>query len=141
MPDDLCVYIFAKTPKVVTEKYGFQVLNENSQVVFDSRQKYLDIICFGSPNNTDELDLLNTHKIAVGSAYSSIDEVPTSPKYLVNTGGVIFEKGYTAPNGKIFPKVRVGAGARLLAPELQGPPYFSDFGRGSPIYVIDVNGF
>lgn len=142
VPDDLCVYIFAKTPKVVTEKYGFQVLNENSQVVFDSRQKYLDIICFGNgPDSQDELDLLNTHKIAVGSAYSSIDEVPTSPHYLVNTGGVIFEKGYTAPNGKIFPNVRVGAGARLLAPVVQGPPYFSDFGRGSPIYVIDVNGF
>ena len=143
VPDDLCVYIFSKTPKAVTEKYGFQVLNENEQVVFDSRHKYLDIICVGVQTYSDEQYLINNKKIAIGAAYSGINyaDVGYTAPSLLNSGGVIFEKGYTDPTGSTYSDMIIGAGARILDTNSTYRDTQKVFCWGSQFYVIDVTGF
>ena len=141
VPDDLYVYIFAETPRAVSENFGFQMLKpsgNSSEVVFDSRHKYLDVICLNEPYDSNESYLIDNKKIAIGTAYSSIDVIPHDG--LANSGAVLFERGYTDPEGRVYSTMHLGAGARVLVTG-SAYHYATDFGWGSPTYAIDVTGF
>ena len=149
VPDDLCVYIFSKTPKAVTERFGFQVLKPSgntSEVVFDSRYKYLDVICEShDARGSNVLDLIGTKKIAVGIAgpvlwagYNGNIDV----NIVASQGLVIFGKGHTAPTGYVTPKQTFGAGSRIFQ-TWYNPQSMLKYGMGKEkfFYIIDVNGF
>lgn len=143
VPDDLCVYIFAKTPKPTTEKAGFQVFSASGNIVYDSRYKYMNVI-----NKNDfrslpqDLELIRTKKIAIGTIQSGLNKVRISGTYnYVNSGGVIFENGYTDPKGKIYSDIEIGVGARILDTNQSYYSYGNEWGWGSDIIVFDVTGF
>lgn len=142
VPDDLCVYIFSKTTGFSAEKAGFQILSATGNVIFDSRYKYLDVICNGYPIYSEEFNLINTKKVAIASSCSGLCfgmGVASSGGYLMNDGAVLFEKNYTNPTGTVYPTISIGAGARIL--DYNQNYHIQIFGRGTYYFVIDVNGF
>lgn len=141
VPDDLCAYIFAKTPKPTTEKAGFQIFSASGNIVYDSRYKYMNVINKNDVRFRQELELIRTKKIAIGTMQSGINwDLHSGAYYYTNNGGVIFEKGYTDPKGKTYDDIEIGVGARILD---INQSYISghDLGFGSDIIVFNVNGF
>ena len=143
VPDDLCVYIFAKTPKATTEKAGFQIFSASGNVIYDSRYKYMNVINKNDIHDLyQDLELIRTKKIAIGTIQSGLNRVKTSDNYhYVNSGGVIFEKGYTDPKGTTYNYIEIGAGARILDTNQSYWDHWHEWGWGSDIIVFDVTGF
>lgn len=149
-PYDLYIYTFSKNNNSNQERLGFQIFNENGEIVFDSTNKYLNAIR-SSFDISPYLDFPNDKALAVIDVepfgyYDNVSGTATGYEGYFAAGHVLFESGWQSRRSGTtpFPKCHIGMGVR----QLYNPPYRAreryqfNAGGSMPHYiVVDVTGF
>lgn len=140
VPNDLYIYTFSKNNNSNQENLGFQVFNENNEIIFDSTNKYLNV--FRSNYDVSAYKALPTDR-----ALAVIDAEPYI-YYETYFGGcyiaghVVFESGWQDYRGNVYTDCHVGFAIRNTLYETgSGGKVIIGDGNSPHYVVIDVTGF
>lgn len=140
VPNDLYIYTFSENNNSNQENLGFQVFNENGDIIFDSTNKYLNAIR-SSYDVRAYLGFPNDRALAVIDVEPYADFITRFGGYYI-AGHVMFESGWQGHRGGVYETCHVGLGIRNTYSATSPNEYAIIGNTNSPHYiVIDVTGF
>lgn len=138
-PSDLHIYTFSKNNNSNQENLGLQVFNENGDIVFDSTNKYLNVI--RSSYEISSVYCPNDRALAIIDVEPYAYFMTRYNGYYI-AGHVMFESGWRNYRGGVYPNCHVGFAIRNTYSGTSPTENVTIGDNNSPHYiVIDVTGF